>query len=168
MINFLLRVGLIGVITITFTGCFEEEIACNSQPVQELVHEISSDTIKDKLAIKKFVAANKKEGGDSFTDNMINSGAMDNFYIMLFQTQKNEKGSKVYNIYQEVENEFKSHKFSLNDLRTISKDKELDKVECVGIIHISLQSTSFDFNVEYTAQLTDNKEKVYVELLSLD
>lgn len=66
-----------------------------------------------------------------------------------------------------VESEYNNLKFLLVDIRTLEKDKELNKVECTGKITINTPNYETSYVVEYNAQLGDDKKKIFVEVSDL-
>ena len=70
-----------------------------------------------------------------------------------------------------TEDEFNNYahidKFVLSSFITTNKNKDLRKVECKAISNVVISGETYNFDVEYTAQLTDDSKEVYVELSSL-
>ena len=65
---------------------------------------------------------------------------------------------RFYNIYL----------FLLNRFRTINENKDSSKVECSALVNTVFQNEEYNFNINYIAQLTDNKKEVYVEITSFE
>ena len=158
MLTFSLAVGL----SLGLSGCLDSEVSCSGEIEKELVEEITIPYIKEQFIVE--------------TMNEITP-----FSGLMYQAMKNmsesaglgsNKKPEAFKSYEEAtvkaEKEFASYKFSLNDIRTTSKDKELNKVECSGAIHVSLPSYEMNFDIDYEAQLGDDKETVYVEVGSLE
>lgn len=148
-------------VIIGFTGCGDSEVSCGGETELSLMETITLPGIKDKFIMETM---NEKDPASGMLyiaakrlAESINTG----------KNPSEMEGFKEANAT--MEKEFKSYKFSLHDIRTTSKDEELNKVECVGKITVELGSYSMNYdNVVYKAQLGDDKENVYVEVVSME
>jgi hypothetical protein len=151
---------LVGVI-IGFSGCSNSEVSCGGKTELSLIETITLPSIKDK-----FIADTMNEK-NSFSGTMYLTAKKLAESMDTGRNPSDMEGFKEANAT--MEKEFKSYKFSLHDIRTTNKDKELNKVECVGKITVELGSYLMNYdNVVYKAQLGDDKENVYVEVESME
>ena len=169
-----LNTTLISFLLIGFSGCLGEDISCSEETVQELVKELTQEDITNNIFLMKY------QNGDYGETNMVTSsmimGANGNIEVLHnFLGGYGETGEDLANsIYgkllegkKELVKSLTLDSISLDTFLTTAKDKELSKVECTATINISHESNTYSFNTEYTAQLTDDKEQVYVEVVSL-
>ena len=162
MINKLFQYSLLIAISLGFTGCLEEEIACNNEVAQSIVEELSQETIKYALMIQERNKELINEGKEPMS-------AIGNAFIMqIIKVQENKEDSIMSNISKKVKHNMRPEYFSLDSFMTTKKDKELSQVECAAIAHYRYDNDIYNFNTTYTAQLTDDKEEVFVTLNSFD
>lgn len=154
-VNFFLAGCLLGL-----TGCGTSEISCSGDAESKLVEDIVLPNIKDRFIMEKM---NEKDPAAGMLYLAMKNMAET---IGTAKDPNEMKGFKEANA--EMEKEFKSYKFTLTDVRTTSKDKELNKVECSAKIAVELPSYNVNYDVTYNAQLGDDKENVYVEVESID
>lgn len=148
-------------VIIGFSGCGSSEVSCGGETEVGILETITLPNIKDK-----FIADTMNEK-DSFSGTMYLTAKQLAESMNTGRNPSDMEGFKEANTT--MEKEFKSYKFSLHDIRTTSKDKELNKVECVGKITVELGSYSMNYeNVVYKAQLGDDKENVYVEVVNME
>ena len=162
-------------IALLFSGCFKKEISCSDATVKDLVHELSQDQAIDTIALKQL------ENNKSAAPIMLLIGMSCPKANSLKECFKNlelvdaissSKESLVAKLkkslrYDEVAQKVKNAPFSLEDILTQSKDKELQKVQCKAIATYTVDNKPYRYNVEYDAQYTDDGKKVYVELKNI-
>lgn len=153
-------------ISVLLTGCLNEKkdkISCSDVKVKELVEDLMIakskedyvDVYMDKMTTIKKSNDPKDEMKEAMAAALIKSMAT----MMMGEEQKKK-------IVEKINTEFNNYKFTLNDIRTIKNEKELNRVECQGVVKISLDNNySVSYNTSYNGQLTDNLEKVYAEII---
>ncbi len=172
MLKKIITGSLFCALLIGFSGCFEEEMTCNNETAQGIVNELSEPTLLNAIFIKKSMAGEYGEANPlllgmlSGEDGDIASNI--NFMSSMFANEKKptpfiEDIQKNLDILKE---DLKSAKFSIDSFMTTQKDKELGKVECSATAHYKLNEVIYDFDTTYTAQFTDNREQIVVELNS--
>jgi hypothetical protein len=164
MYKYIVKAGLVGLIIILFTGCLkEEEVNCNDSAVQGLIQEIISESLIDKIVFKKAIREKKKEP-DYKSNPFMTEEFMEGMFILMIMQEKNKEGSVINKLYKQTLSEIKAQTFSLTDVMTTKKEKELSRVECKANLNIGLQSGNYTFDIVYNAQLTDDKESIFVEV----
>ena len=178
----ILNIIFIGILGIGFSGCLnKDEITCNEETVQSTVKEIIEPTIQSKIFVSKVNNGDYKDfqGMETNTFNILLSqvgGSMEAllkhpiFTNGLLSSNKEVGGltRKILTTFLSFESEFKTHSVELNDFLTTKKEKELSRVECASEVKIDFDNQIYNFNIEYTAQLTDDKKEVYVEVTSIE
>ncbi len=156
----LMNISLLGLVAINLSGCFGESVSCSGETERDLVKQIVIPQSKENLIAQLLNEKNTMNGmlylaAKKFADS--------------YGTKPNlEKFEGLPEIEAKVENEYNNMNFLLSDIRTLSKDKEINKVECTGKVTIKTTSYSIDYEVEYNSQLGDDKKKVFVEVSSLE
>ncbi|WP_060825069.1 hypothetical protein [Sulfurospirillum cavolei] len=168
-----MRIGIIVsgiIISCFFTGCFEtkekNDISCGDSSIKDLVYQLTEPQVKNDYAGKIFVAEKKKKNSDKNTLGPMTDMIMGEIGKMatMFLTPEEKQA-----IMEKVDIAFKDSKFSLVDTLTTKKDKELHLVECkADAVYTLSADTNLTYNVTYKGQLTDNLEKVYVEVLTFE
>lgn len=156
----LVYIGVSTLLITTFTGCFGESVSCSGEVEKNLVKEITVPQTKENMIAELLKEKNSMNGMIYLSVKKLAN---------TYGTKPNmESFEGLPEIEAKVESEYSNLKFSLEDIRTISKDKELNSVECVGKITIKTTNYSVDYEVEYNSQLGDDKKKVFVEVSSLE
>ena len=156
----LINITLIGAIAINLSGCFGESVSCSGEVEKDLVKEISVPQTKENMIAQLL---NEKDSMNGMLYLSIKKLAA------TYGTEPNmEKFKDLPEIQAKVESEYSNLKFLLEDIRTVSKDKELNSVECVGKITIKTPSYEMTYDVEYNSQLGDDKKNIFVEVSSLE
>lgn len=159
----LINIGLASVIAINLTGCFGENISCSGEVEKSLVKEIALPEIKEKMLMELL---NEKSPGSGLLYMSLNKlAAFAGKESNLSETRGLESLTEVQ---KELESEYSNLSFLLGDIRTLAKDKEINSVECAGKITVKTTKYELSYEVEYNAQLGDDKEKVFVEISSLE
>lgn len=166
--------GVVILVTnILLTGCFGEKITCDDETAQSLVHDLTKEQVVDHILVqsvkndklsKKDKNQKETDKTDFFAKNMMQSGAMDNFILLMIEAEKDKEGSPLNKKYKELQQKIKTAKFSMTDFRTTKKDKDLNKVECSATTNYKMGSDTYSFDTTYSAQLTDDGKKVYVKM----
>ena len=146
-------------IFLSLSGCFGEELSCSSENVSELVekHAVA-------YAQEQFIAdVMRKE--QSFSSLMFSAMIEYERLGMGSKDPSNLEGYPEAN--SEMEKAFKTYSFSLHDVRTTAKDKEINKLECVAGVTVEAKDDIFEYTLHYNAQLGDDKEKIYVDVLEI-
>ncbi len=159
----LINITLATLAITTFTGCFGENVSCSGKTVKELVEEITVPETKENM-IAEILNKNNNLSGALYLSmkNLANVAGTES----KLQTIKGLES--LPEVKLEVENEYKNMKFLLGDIRTLAKNKELNSVECAGKITIKTPNYELEYDIEYNAQLGDDKEKIFVEVSSLE
>lgn len=156
----LMNISLLGLLAINLSGCFGESVSCGGETEKDLVKQIVIPQSKENMIAQLLNEKNTMNGmlylaAKKFADS--------------YGTKPNlEKFEGLPEIEAKVENEYNNMNFLLSDIRTLSKDKEINKVECTGKVTIKTTSYSIDYEVDYNSQLGDDKKKVFVEVSSLE
>ena len=156
----LMNISLLGLLAINLSGCFGESVSCGGETEKDLVKQIVIPQSKENMIAQLLNEKNTMNGmlylaAKKFADS--------------YGTKPNlEKFEGLPEIEAKVENEYNNMNFLLSDIRTLSKDKEINKVECTGKVTIKTTSYSIDYEVDYNSQLGDDKKKVFVEVSSLN
>ncbi len=136
--------------------------------------EVSCSGVTEKELVEKLVIPSAK---DSLMVQLLNeidpSNGMAYLYIKKAVAKMGIEAdySKItdYNATADTVNkEFSHYKFSLKDIRTTAKDKELHKVTCEAIAHVQMENYTADYDIEYNAQLGDDKKHVYLKLTKIN
>lgn len=156
----LVYIGVSTLLITTFTGCFGESVSCSGEVEKSLVKEIVIPQTKENM-IAELLNEKKPMNG------MLYLAAKK--FADSYGTKPNLKSFEgLAEIEAKVENEYNNMNFLLSDIRTLSKDKEINKVECTGKITIKTVSYEFDYEVKYDSQLGDDKKNIFVEVSSLE
>jgi hypothetical protein len=159
----LINITLISALAINLSGCFEESVSCSAEEVKGILKEIVlpetkesmiAQLLNEKSPISGTLYLSMKKLGDIYGTNS-----------KLSEMQGLETLTE---IQKKVENEYTNVIFSLDDIRTLLKDKELNKVECIGKVTIKTNNYELIYDVGYNAQLGDDKKKIFVEVSSLE
>ncbi|MGB3750595.1 MAG: hypothetical protein WA945_03445 [Arcobacteraceae bacterium] len=156
-------VVLVGALSIGFTGCLGESdsVSCSGETVSELVEEISMPIIKEELFIK--LLNNKGMANGMLYQSVKAMAEFSDKEINYNDTVKGYDAAKA-----ELEKEFEKSNFILTDIRTTAKEKEINKVVCMGKATVKTPNYTVSYDLEYNAQLGDKKENVYVEITRLN
>ena len=156
----LMNISLLGLLAINLSGCFGESVSCGGETEKDLVKQIVIPQSKENMIVQLLNEKNTMNGmlylaAKKFADS--------------YGTKPNlEKFEGLPEIEAKVENEYNNMNFLLSDIRTLSKDKEINKVECTGKITIKTVSYEVDYEVKYNSQLGDDKKNIFVEVSSLE
>lgn len=159
-------------LAIGLTGCLGEDISCNEETTQELVKEITQTGVINSIFLSKYQNGDYGES-DFMTMSLLNGSggnikALGELYgYDKIKTNKNGKKptmAVLYDNYIEFEKNFKNPTVSLDSFMTTAKDKELSKVECSATLNVVYENNTYSFDTSYTAQLTDDKKQVFVEV----
>lgn len=159
----LVYIGVSTLLITTITGCFGESVSCSSETVKELVEEIAIPETKENMIAEILNKKNNLSGALYLSMKSLATLAGTESKL---QTVKGLES--LPEIKLEVDSEYKNMKFLLGDIRTLAKDKELNSVECAAKITIKTPNYELDYDIEYNAQLGDDKEKIFVEVSSLN
>lgn len=153
-------IGVSTLLITTFTGCFGESVSCSGEVEKNLVKEITIPQTKENMIAELLKEKNNMNGMLYLAvKKMANT----------YGTKPNlEKFEGLPEIEAKVESEYNNMNFLLSDIRTLSKDKEINKVECAGKITIKTVSYEVDYDVKYNSQLGDDKKNIFVEVSSLE
>ena len=159
----LMNISLMGLVAINLSGCFSENVSCSSKTVKELVEEITLPETKENMIAELLNEKTSMSGTLYLSMKKLAALAGTESKLQTMQGLESLPEIKV-----QVDNEYKNMKFSLGDIRTLAKDKDLNSVECAGKITIKTANYELDYDIEYNAQLGDDKEKIFVEVSSLE
>ncbi len=156
----LVYIGVSTLLITTFTGCLGESVSCSGEVEKSLVKEIVIPQTKENMIAQLLNEKNTMNGmlylaAKKFADS--------------YGTKPNlEKFEGLPEIQAKVETEYNNMNFLLSDIRTLSKDKEINKVECTGKVTIKTVSYEVNYEVNYNSQLGDDKKNIFVEVSSLE
>lgn len=149
----LLNLSICTFIVLNFTGCFGESVSCSGKAENELVKEKTIPMMKEYMIAQLL---NEKKDGNGMKYFFLKKAS--EAYGVKPDLSKEFKD--LPEIEAEVEKEFTNLIFALGETRTLSKNTELNSVECVGKIGIVTSSRrAFTYDVEYNSQLSDNKKR---------
>ena len=158
-----------------FTGCFNQENKCNSVDNNELIQSIlidNPDKIEDQVLLKlhkKLMAEeNSKKSDNPYVAMAMQGAQMDNFMLMAVSLIKEKEGTPHNEKAKAVRSELATVATNMHDYFTISKDAELDKVECKAIIDYKFTFGVESFTLVYTSQPSDDGENLYVEISTIE
>ena len=144
---------------LSLSGCFGEDLSCSSDKVSE---RIEKSTVT--YAQEQFIA-NTMHKEQSFSSLMF-SAMME--YERLGMGSKDPSNLEGYpEAKAKMEKAFKKYSFTLHDVRTTAKEKEINKVECVADVTVKAKDDIFEYTLHYNAQLGDDNKKIYVDILEL-
>lgn len=104
------------------------------------------------------------EVDDPMTANLIKSGNMDGYMLMAIQQLKNDEKNDIGKLYKKlVVAGVPLYAIEIKDIRTISKDKEVNRVGCQASVHVDSTAGKNIFDLTYNVQPTDDNEDIYVE-----
>lgn len=164
--------AIASVLVIGLTGCTGEDISCNEETTQALVKQITEPSVINSIFLSKYQNGDYGEA-DFMTMSLLNGSggnlkALGELYgFNKIKTDKNGKKPKMavlYDNYIEFEKNFKNPTVSLDSFMTTAKDKELSKVECSATLNVVYENNTYSFDTSYTAQLTDDKKQVSVQV----
>ncbi|OHE04106.1 hypothetical protein [Sulfurimonas sp. RIFOXYB12_FULL_35_9] len=162
MKNKIVSIALVSLLSMSFSGCFNNEASCSGSTEAQLVEEIALPSIKDKFIYQKMNDIEPMSGVYLYMKKLASTVGGDNKNV------KNQYEETYNKASEEAEKEFQNYKFELEGIRTTSKDKELHQVECSATVKVKLASYEGSYNIEYSSQLSDDKNSVYVEVSSLE
>jgi PBP1b-binding outer membrane lipoprotein LpoB len=149
--------------TLFFSGCFNgDEVKCDNQQVISMVQDnISNQLILDLATYKLIKDQNKTVTPIEFmTMKLVATG------MLMGALNQKEHSPKMDKFIQDLAKLYKSGKFMLKDIRTTSKDKELNKVTCSATAEFNVNDYTIEGEVNYLVQKTDDGKKLYVEVQS--
>lgn len=150
----LINISLIGVITISLSGYFDENVSCSGEAEKDLVKQITLPIAKEKMIAQLLNERNSMNGMLYLSIKKL---------AETYGTKPNMESFKdLPKIETKVESEYSNVNFLLGDIRTLSKDKELNIVECTGKVTFKTYSYELAYDIEYNSQLGDNKENIFV------
>lgn len=165
MKNKIISIALVPLLSMSFSGCFNNEASCSGSTEAELVEEIALPSIKDKFIYQKMNEIEPMSGVYLLSKKMLSAfggdGKKTNNAINKYEETYNKAS-------EEAEREFKNYTFKLEGIRTTEKDRELHQVECSATVKVKLASYEGSYNIEYSSQLSDDKNSVYVQVSSLE
>ena len=172
-----ISIALICTLGLGITGCLDngDEISCSEATVQDILTDILKPELPDKIYTKKYL--NGDYGKSNFMlDAMVQgAGGFENLsknpMFKLMEDSKDKKENiftKILNNYKEFKEKFKTTNILYDSFLTTSKDKELSKVICKATATVVIDNSNYKFDLQYNAQLTDDKKEVYVEVTSFD
>jgi len=168
--NDILRYIVLSVIVLSFSGCFEKSIKCNNEVAQELILKLSEEEVINHILfdemMKKNLEKKTKSNDNNLFANMLYS-YNNQFVQMGLNLAKNKEGSELNELYKKLKEEYVGALLNMSDFRTTNQNKELKKVECSSTASYVIDGYKFTANVNYTTQLTDDGQSIYVELHSL-
>lgn len=159
----LINLSLMGVIAINLSGCFGESISCSSESVQRLVKESTLPVTKENMVAQLL---NEKSPASGML--YLAAKKLADMYGTKPKFEEMSGLESIAEVKATVESEYSNLKFLLADIRTLEKDQELNRVECTGKITINTPRYEISYNVEYNAQLGDDKKKIFVEISNLE
>jgi len=160
--NKIIRFTLIIFTTFQVTGCSKEEITCDNQTVKELIKQLSEEEVINRILFNEYIY------DANVTDLILNQYDNNSMVQAALAIGKTNKMTRIYEPYKKLKDGYINNLiFKINDLRTTSKNKELKKVECSAISSYNVFNYTLDLYIDYTAQRTDNGEKIYVQINTL-
>jgi len=171
MKKILLNSAITSILAIGITGCLGEDISCNEETTQVLVKEITEQNVINSIFLSKY------QNGDYGETNMVTSSMLagangDIEALSSFLGGYGKDGKDLANsVYgkllegkKELKKTFKPSSILLDNFMTTAKDKELSKVECSVTLNVVYENNTYSFDTSYTAQLTDDKKQVSVQV----
>lgn len=159
-----------------FSGCSNDEVQCNGDVTTSIVKDLLKSNQSNvvfnhilleeskKIMQKKQKDSKKKE--DPFMNMMLQNGQADGFLMMAVAMKKNDESSEIGKLYAKLLKNVNSVKIALKDFITTSRNKELNKVGCKATADMKYDVGTYSFDLEYTAQPTDDGKKTLVEITS--
>ncbi len=171
MKKILLNSAITSILAIGLTGCLGEDISCSGENTQSLVKQITEPNVINSIFLSKY------QNGDYGETNMVTSSMLagangDIEALSSFLGGYGKDGKDLANsVYgkllegkKELKKTFKSSNISLDSFITTAKDKELSKVECSATLNVVYENNTYSFDTTYTAQLTDDKKEIFVQV----
>jgi hypothetical protein len=155
------------------------DLSCSSGDAKELVEKIEVPNAKTYLAVEIFMSETDKyknvgkpamkrlKPSDLDIKNMENL-LLSAFAPIDFMMMKDEAKKAEY--LARAEKLFEGYSFNLDNIRTIQKDKDVQRVQCQASVNIKHKDaagkpTTYVKDITYNAQLTDDGQKIFVEIL---
>lgn len=138
----MLPIALIGAISLMVTGCGKSAVSCDDREAKELVMEIAEPEIKNSLLHLK---------------NMHGS-------YQIWQELAEEGNVDAQNGLAEIDKQYQEASPKVINIRTISKDDELQLTECSADIGFANGNS---FPIDYTLSVTSDN-RLYAEVFGLN
>jgi len=144
------------------------EVSCSGEVETQLVEELNLKAAQNGITVQYLKEAYPNSVMQYALQSVLNP------LVAMFDQRTPEEKKKNNNEIEGVKeaeefskNAFKDYTFKLEGVRTLAKDDELNKVECSGKAIYELPSieNSWEIDVHYSAQLTDDKKSVVVEMI---
>jgi hypothetical protein len=148
---------ILGLLFLTFSTVFlscSKQIKGDENEVKELLTQLVQEEIKNQFVNELLVSEY------STSPKMIGNPT--------YQTLKEHpEDGPATNIVAMIDTTFSKLTFKLEDIRINEKNKELNKVVCSATMNVNgLKPLIFD--LKYSAQLTTDTKKYFVELIKMD
>jgi hypothetical protein len=139
-----------------FSGCFNKDVSCSDSQVKEMVKNATQgNVIIDMMAYDVL----KKDNKPITPMNL--AMAKLTMTMGIAAAGDNPKIKKIVDSYKE---KYKNVDFELKDIRTDSKNKEIQKVTCSATAVYYFKDYNITANVNYIVQKTDDGKKLFVEV----
>lgn len=144
---------------LSLSGCFEKEVTCSSDNVSTL---LEAEVIP--FAKKQYIVDTMRE----------QHGFSSIMFSAMMQYENMGMGSKdpshldgYEEAKEKMELAFKNYKFILHDIRTTNINEKIHKVECLGSATVKTSSSTLNYNLNYQAQVGDDKKTIYVDIVDI-
>lgn len=151
-------------IIIVTAGCFDKTPNCSDEDVKELAIKIYKDSIKEviKEEVTQYKSLMSMYGFNNISE--LNS------FLVLTGKMTPEEADLIVYFSKLNENSIDKMHITIDDILSTNIDKSIKKSSCRATfkMHDFIENRQFEKELDYTAQLSDDKKYIYVELLSDD
>lgn len=147
---------------IVTAGCFDKTPTCSDEDVKELAAQIYKDYVKESIKeVEQYKSAMSMFG--------LNINELKSYFVMNKNMTPEEADLIVYFLQLDEDSVDKLH-ITIDNILSTNIDKSIKKCSCRATFKVQdfIKNKQFEKEFDYTAQLSDDKKHIYVELLSND
>lgn len=150
-----------------WSGCFDKKASCSDTQAKELVHNLVSEKVAEDVGLYLLLEDAKKEKAKKGKD--VDNPFVENMMLIvlrpLYQTQKDQKGTKAHEAYERAKKHVASLKFSLDNIITTSRSNTGKQATCKATANFSDgKKVVASYDVDYQVSVTDDNKKILVEV----
>lgn len=146
-------------IIVGFSGCMEEKVSCKDKLAQTVIEQMVSPNIQ-ALIISEELRKISPAYAMAFMSVYQVLAGIGQVELLL---NKDSGNQQVQEVKSKVKDEFKNAKFLFSDTKTISKDKELNKVVCSAKVDVDTLSYKSNYIVTYNIQYQNDNYSYELE-----
>ncbi|GEM_PF-5664771 len=153
-----------------WSGCFDKKASCSDTQAKDMVHNIVSEKVAEDVGLYLLLEETKKEKSQKGKD--VDNPFVENMMLIvlrpLYQTQKDQKGTKAHEAYERAKKHVANLKFSLDNIVTTSQSNTGKQASCKATANFGDgKKVVASYDLEYQVSVTDDNKKILVEVNSM-